>query len=322
MARLASERAGLLWQLLDTDRPALSELPIYEGQNWTVKDVLAHIAAWDRWEHNTMVSMLAGQSPNLEAVQDLDAFNLNVTREWHHRPLLDVVAELQEARADWVSWVREVPLEAFFEARWFEGWDWSFPNCLEVQWQHDVEHANEIAAWRKREGLKPTSGPQVLLSAALNAAREELLAAADLVAPGERTSRQVCGAWTLKDVLGHLADWEWEGVEGLRNMIAGQSPRVEHIADIDAWNHAHAQARRDQAWDDVWRDLQLVRGEFLDALGRMDEVRLAESFRFPWGRAGTAYQWTRVYVTHDREHAQDLRGAMGVDTEPKVPVPN
>jgi uncharacterized damage-inducible protein DinB len=320
MACLARERAGLLWQLLDTNELALSRDAIHESSGWTVKDLLGHIAAWDRWEHNTMVSMLAGQSPDLEAVQDLDAFNLCVTRGWHHRPLHDVVVELQEARADWVSWVREVPLEPFFEARWFAGWDWSFPNCLEVQWQHDAEHANEIAAWRKREALKPTSGPPVVLSAALNAAREELLAAADLVAAVERTSRQVGGVWTLKDVLGHLADWEWVGVEGLRHMRAGQAPQVDRIADIDAWNEAHAEARGDQAWDDVWRDLQLARREFMDALRGMDDARLAESFRFPWGPQGTAYQWVRVYVTHDREHAQDLREAMGIDTEPEGPA--
>jgi hypothetical protein len=43
-----------------------------------------------------------------------------------------------------------------------------------------------------------------------------------------------------KDVLAHVADWEWVGVEGLRHMAAGQSPQVEHIADIDAWNQAHS----------------------------------------------------------------------------------
>jgi uncharacterized damage-inducible protein DinB len=145
------------------------------------------------------------------------------------------------------------------------------------------------------------------LLAALEAAREELLAAAALVPPEERTSRPVCGAWTLKDLLGHIADWEWYGVQGLRQMAAGQPPDPEPIDSIESWNQAHAEARRDQPWEVVWEDLHAARQAFLEVLEGMSQAAMTRSFPFAWGPKGTPYQWMGVFVRHDREHAQDLR---------------
>ncbi len=308
-ARLAAERSGLLAELLGLDQRALTEEAFLDG--WTVKDALAHVAAWDRWEHRQMEGMLAGRPPSDVTV---DAFNAVVVAEWQDRSLTEVVGELRDARASWVTWLESLPEEAFFRSRPFDDWDWAFPNCLEVQWQHDAEHASQIAAWRRAHHFEGGIGPKCVLLAALSAAREELLAVSALVPPEDRTSRLVCGAWTLKDVLGHMADWERVGVEGLRSMARGWSPEVEHIADIDAWNHEHAEARRDQPWEEVWADLQRTREALVEALEGMPQANLARWYRFPWGPQGTAYGWVSVFVDHDREHARGLRDELGVDS--------
>jgi hypothetical protein len=304
LACLAAERAGLLEQLIGLDERTLTEKPVFDG--WTVKDLLAHIAAWDRWELWEMKCMAGGKPPDLSAVRDVDSYNAAVVAAWRDRTLAEVLAELQDARAAWVSWLRALPEEEFFRQRSLGGEDWSFPGCVEVQWRHDAEHAAQIAAWREAEGLKAETGPKTVLLAALAAARDELLTAAALAPPEERASRLVCGEWTLKDVLGHVADWEWFGVEGLRQMAAGQPPQVEHVPDIDAWNQAHVEARRNQSWGAVWADFQAARRALLEILEEMSQAEMALSFPFPWGPEGTAYRWVCVYLAHDREHAQDL----------------
>jgi uncharacterized damage-inducible protein DinB/predicted RNase H-like HicB family nuclease len=309
LARLAAERAGLLEQLSGLDEGTLIGVPVLDG--WTVKDLLAHVAAWDRWELREMRHMASGEILDLTEVRDTDVFNANVVAVWRDRTLAELLAELQEARVTWVAWLRASPDEEFFRQHLFEGEDWSFPGCVEVQWQHDAEHAAQIAAWRESEGLKGETGLRAVLLAALAAARDELLAAAALVPSEERASRLVCGEWTLKDVLGHVADWEWFGVDGLRQMAAGQAPQVEHIESIDAWNQAHAEARRDQPWETVWADLHATRRALLDVLEEMSQAELGRFFPFPWGPEGTPYQWVCVYFRHDREHAHGLRQALG-----------
>jgi hypothetical protein len=109
-----------------------------------------------------------------------------------------------------------------------------------------------------------------------------------------------------KDTLAHVADWEWVGVGGLRQMAAGQAPLVEHIADIEAWNQAHYESRRDQPWEEVWAGLHAARAELLEILDSMSQAALSQSHPFPWGPEGTAHRWVSVFVEHDRGHARDL----------------
>jgi len=307
LARLAAERAGLLWQCIGLNERMLTEVPVLGG--WTIKDMLAHIAAWDRWELREMKRMANGEAPDLTAVRDVDGFNAAVVAAWRDRTLDEVLAELQGARAAWVAWLQTLPEEEFFRRRLFEGEDWSFPGCVEVQWKHDAGHAAQVLAWREAGGLRGETGPRSVLLAALAAAREELLATIVLVPPQERASRLVCGQWTLKDVLGHLADWEGLGVEGLRHMAAGHLPRVEHVEDVDAWNRAHAEARRDQPWDDVLANLHAARQALLEVLEGIDQADLERLFPASWGEECTPYGWVFIYLTHDRHHAEGLRDA-------------
>jgi uncharacterized damage-inducible protein DinB/predicted RNase H-like HicB family nuclease len=306
LARLAAERADLLAQLLYLDERALIT-EIVHGR-WTARDVLAHIAAWDGWEHRAMMCMVDGEAPDFSALEDFEASNAAFLADRQGLDLRGVLDELHSAREGWIAWLGGLAIETFCEARSYGGYDWTFPNVpLKVQWEHDAHHARQIADWRERTAHKGQSGSKAVLLAALAAAREALLAAVALVPPEERASRAVCGTWTLKDVLGHIADWEALGAAGLGQMAAGQAPYVEHIADIDAWNAAHAEARRDQPWGQVWEDWHSARRALRETLAGMSQADLERRYPFPWGPEGTPYGWVAVYVDHDRTHARRLR---------------
>lgn len=304
MARMARGRVGLLAGLLGMDEKTLTEAPVVD--EWTVKDLLAHIAAWDRWEARTMEAMAAGGAPDLSVTEDYDGANAVFVEAARGQSLESVLDELREARAEWVAWMRSLPEEVFFAPRSYQGDDLTFSGELPVFWEHEAEHARQIATWRAVKDLKGGSGSKMVMLAALEAAREDLLAAAALVPAEGRDSWPVCGSWTLKDVLGHVADWERFAYEGLGMMAAGQTPDVERVDDIEAWNQAHAEARRAQPWEVVWDDLTQGRQALMALLGGMEEAQLARRFDFPWGVEGTAYDWLGVFVEHDREHARDF----------------
>jgi uncharacterized damage-inducible protein DinB/predicted RNase H-like HicB family nuclease len=149
---LAAERERLLAQLEGLDEGALTRAPVFDG--WTVKDVLAHIAAWDRWEDQAMRSMVAGEEPDFAAVQDFDAAIAAFVAACRDRSWSDVLVELHASRADWVAWLENLPLDEYFRPRSYGGYDWSFHTTpLPVQWQHDAEHAEQIASWRQAAGF-------------------------------------------------------------------------------------------------------------------------------------------------------------------------
>ena len=145
------------------------------------------------------------------------------------------------------------------------------------------------------------------LIADLVAAREELLAAVDLVPTEERSTRVVCGEWTIRDLLGHVAGWEGLWVESLRQLAAGRPPEFEQIESIEVKNQAFYHARRDQSWEEPWADLQTAREAMLEVLQGIDEEELGRSFVFLLGIEGTAYRWVRIFLEHDLEHARELK---------------
>lgn len=148
------------------------------------------------------------------------------------------------------------------------------------------------------------------LMADLVAARAELLAVVDLVPPEERSSRLICGEWTLKDTLGHVTDWEWVWVESLRQVAAGRSPQFGQFEGIEARNQAFFQARRDQSWEKVRSDLHAAHEVMLEALQGIDEEDLGRSMVYITGARGPVYRWVRIFVEHDLEHARELKDAL------------
>jgi hypothetical protein len=288
------------------DERALTQEPIC-GE-WTAKDLLAHVTAWDRWQHETMAALVAGEAPDLALMHDFDASNAAFHTQWRDRRLDDVLTEFQTARADWLAWLKRLPLKEFYRRRPYEGQDWSFwAEPVLIQGKHDAEHAAQLAAWQQAHRAEIETGDKAVLLAAVDTARDELLAAAALVPAEERASRPVCGKWTLKDLLGHIADWEIVGAEGLGHMAAGHAPRIDTIPDIEAWNQTHAQARRAQPWTEVWSDFEAAHHALVSVLSDTSAVHINRIFAFPWGVEGTLYEWGRVYVRHDREHAHGLR---------------
>jgi len=328
LARLAAARAELLEQLLGLSTETLVESPLV-GE-WTVLDTLVHISAWIHWAHQVMEQMVAGEEPDIRVAQNeatIDAKNADFVRVWRDRtdqlsPSVTVplaITELEDALAQWMGWLEQLPIQELFRRRRYDaaglgvsdssGHDWSFDAVLlPIMWGHELEHAEQIATWRTTQKIGPEATPNgAVLRAAVRAARRELLSVVALIPHHERDSRPVCGEWTLHDIVGHVADWEWLGVQGLRHMASGQPPVVEHVTDLDGWNKGHVAARRDQPWEMVWQDLQESGGALVDALEGMDEETLNRPFSTPWGARGSPYQWVLVYIDHDRTHARDLQ---------------
>ena len=71
------------------------------GDGWRVRDVIAHLALWERvaaWKIGGV------DVPNAEGLADLDPWDLNTFNEgmrerWRDRPLADVMAEFDAAHA-------------------------------------------------------------------------------------------------------------------------------------------------------------------------------------------------------------------------------
>jgi hypothetical protein len=310
LAWLAVERANFLAQLTGLDERILSETPVLA--DWTAKDLLVHIAAWDEFFAECMALALAGREAAIPDV-DVDSRNTVLYAERRNWSLDRSLAAFLAARTEVLRVLAQASDEALhrpLRLPWAVAPEGSVR--LMAQWRgwHDLNHATQLAAWRQAQGATHRTGSKRVLRVALAAGRAALLSLADLIPPAERASRLLVGPWTLKDVLGHIAEWEMLSLATARQMAAGEMPAVGYPADVDAWNQEHVAARRAQPWETIQADLTAGRQALIAFLDETDEANLNRPALGRWGPAETAYNWAYACLDHDLEHIADLRKAL------------
>lgn len=123
--------------------------------DWSVRDILAHLAAWDRETTRTYNLMLAGERPHFldlsdEEIQEFNEQNHQATK---NMTLEEVLAELEASREEMLDTLRETGNEQLFApAPGDEHADLSIAACINVSISHDEEHAEMIENWRDEQG--------------------------------------------------------------------------------------------------------------------------------------------------------------------------
>ena len=131
---------GILMTLSDADkvRPMLD--------TWSVKDILAHVAAWLREGAGALERLARGERAALGSLDDdVDARNARFVEQWRDASVQEVQTELYLAKDAFARALRALPQERFAEGKAArrivneEGID------------HFNEHARQIWKWKERE---------------------------------------------------------------------------------------------------------------------------------------------------------------------------
>ena len=117
--------------------------------DWSVRDILAHVAGWHREEIAMLERMARGERPVPESTDytDDDAWNARFVAKWRAASAGEVLAELKATKEAYVAAASRLPEERFEEGRTARRLVQQ--GCIE----HYREHADEIRAWREKEGL-------------------------------------------------------------------------------------------------------------------------------------------------------------------------
>jgi hypothetical protein len=123
--------------------------------DWSVRDILAHLTAWDRETTEMFRAMLQGERPSF---LDLDEEGIEAFNKEHHSAMLggsvsEAVSGLIAAREELVALLKEVDnAKLFAPAPGDEHADLSIAACISVTADHEEEHAEMIETWREGRG--------------------------------------------------------------------------------------------------------------------------------------------------------------------------
>jgi hypothetical protein len=115
---------------------------------WSVKDLLAHVACWEEVLLPDIRRLARGDAPALAAfdIKKVDEWNEKLMSLRRHFSLDQARRELELRRRQLLDAIAELPDSALVEGQFAR-------NLLKVCVIHDGEHMQDIRDWRKREGL-------------------------------------------------------------------------------------------------------------------------------------------------------------------------
>ena len=115
---------------------------------WSVKDVLSHVASWDEAMLPDLARIARGETPALASIDlesaDFDNANAAIMSQRRNLPLAQVLRELDTDRADVMAAIGWLPDSALVEGQFGRV-------LLQITAAHDREHASGISEWRRRQ---------------------------------------------------------------------------------------------------------------------------------------------------------------------------
>jgi hypothetical protein len=117
-------------------------------EDWSVKDILAHVTSWEQEALKYLPQILQGSQPPRykDLYGGIDAFNSQMVEQARGRSLSEVLKQLDETHASLVEYVQHSPEELFAK-------ETRFRRRLRLDtYSHYPIHAQAIRAWRERGG--------------------------------------------------------------------------------------------------------------------------------------------------------------------------
>jgi len=123
------------------------ELRIYSDTDWRVRDILGHIATWDREVTKSLRAYLAGSDyaiPGLKG-DEID-FNEQAVKEQRRLSNQQIVGEWEQARVDFKDALSEIPLDKYPGDLLYPWGDerGEISTLVEFMIEHDLQHKEEI----------------------------------------------------------------------------------------------------------------------------------------------------------------------------------
>jgi hypothetical protein len=114
--------------------------------------------------------------------------------------------------------------------------------------------------------------------------------------------------WMVKDLLGHLATWEWIATESVKAHLNGEKFRVDFGASADEFNNREREKHAHKSGEELYQMWEDQRQALKDVIASIPDDRWGETFKtlFSRGEAITAAQVAKGMGMHEALHIKEI----------------
>ena len=292
-----------LWHTLALLDPAEMETSRLEN-DWTPKAVLAHVAFWDECQRQRMEAVLRGETAQtgfvFPALNNDARAALDEARAWD-----EVVVAADTARQELIAFARSLNTE-LLARDYAEGEQTlSLQKLLTHMVRHTQLHAQEL--YQYAGSMQRWSRPA--LRAFVIRQHNNLMDGMSGLTEATVLTTQVCGCWSIRDVLTHVLAWnEFASVvlQGWPRVAVEKLQPWQGDGDTDALNARLLAERTQLTMIDICDGLMTYHRRILRAFDRASEEELRSRGDYGWGEEGTLSGLFYSFALHEAEHAEAI----------------
>ena len=114
--------------------------------------------------------------------------------------------------------------------------------------------------------------------------------------PGRREKKGICGHWSPKEVVAHLAGWDREAARRFHLFMKGPTEDIEY--DLDTFNSASVNERKHMNWEQTLKELNDAQDTLRQAIELVEPKHIKMEGRF--------FGWLEGRIQDYNEHSVQL----------------
>lgn len=275
------------------------------SDDWCVRDVMSHITARECTALAAAQHLVEEGDPHFPDPLGDKEFNRLAVRRRRDLALQDVIDELDGTRRQIMRYTRKMnnhelygqyPVRATGEFK-------SVADVLHELVEHDYLHAADNWRRRAQNGLLHRTEFRFIISDE----RNRFLNALGGMFEQDMFSVEVCGYWTVKDVMAHMLSWDEEILRTVEHWT-GERPWQDGALYDDEWNEMEVAKRADLDVIALADGLATEHRRLLQAFDALSDEELAVTSVTPWNERMALVSFLYEMALHNSTHRKDLEG--------------
>ncbi len=258
------------------------------GPDWSLAEHVGHIADWQELAIDYVgTAIQTGSWPSDDDYDggDFDRYNERRRAPWTTMSSAAIIARLGTARPRLLEAARRLSID---ELRGDDAWGWVYMTLH----GHYLDHLAVIEPWTDRLRDRQTDGDPFLADpraadhagfvADATALDDDFDALIRRLPFSRWDDAEVTPGWTLRDHVGHLADWMDEGARAIDVHRETGVWLSDPDEGIDAWNERHLAATRGATPGATLARYDAARSRLLEAVGTLTVEALRSPDGWSW----------------------------------------
>ncbi len=131
--------------------------------NWTVSDMLSHLAGWAVWRVKATEDLLNKRPTDFSHFRNNDDFNAKIVAERVNRSWDQIVQEVRDADEEWIELLDSLNHEDIFILKKYRSPAWeTLSEWVKIAYEHYIHYANILRSRALGENLEIVSWEQHL----------------------------------------------------------------------------------------------------------------------------------------------------------------